>query len=113
MSGGRATPVREGVDDMEAVASTSARRMFQRHPPGEVEALCSAGATGPGVSAFEGAAFVLGQSAPDSGVPAELGCPYQAGLNDLTATADDFCVFYLEKGGAGVPDREEELRVFV
>src|SRR5450631_2468646 len=73
----------------------------------------SAGATGARIAAFEGTAFVFGKSAPDSGVLAGLDCPFQAGLNDLAATADGFCVFDLEKSRAGVPDREEHLRVLV
>ena len=68
---------------------------------------------GAGSSAFQGAPFVLGQSTPDSGVLAGLDSPFQAGLNHLAATADGFCFFYLEKRGAGVPDREEQLGVLV
>src|SRR5450759_343051 len=73
----------------------------------------SARATGPGIATFEGAPFVLGQSAPDSGVLAGLDSPFQAGLNDLTATAYGLGFFYLEKRGAGVPNREEQLGVLV
>src|SRR5450631_1205912 len=73
----------------------------------------SAGATGPGIATFEGASFVLGQSAPDSGVLAGLDGPFQAGLNDLTASADGFGFLYLEERRAGVPDGEEQLRVLV
>jgi hypothetical protein len=63
------------------------------------------------VAAFEGSPFVLGQSAPDAGVLAGLDSPFQAGFNDLAATADCFSLFYLEKRGAVVPDREEQLGV--
>src|SRR5450759_116092 len=73
----------------------------------------SAGATGPGIATFEGAAFVLRQPAPDSGILARLDGPFQAGLNDLTATAYGFGFFYLEKRGAVVPDREEQRGVRV
>ena len=44
----------------------------------------SSGATGAGIPASEGAPFVLGQSAPDSGVLAGLDGPLQAGVNNLT-----------------------------
>src|SRR5665811_46234 len=75
--------------------------------------LSSPGATGPGIAPLEGAPFVLGQSAPDSGVLAGLDSPLQAGLNDLASTAYGFGFFYLEKRGAGVPNREEQLGVLV
>src|SRR5665648_338653 len=73
----------------------------------------SPGATGPGIATFQGAPFVLGQSAPDSGILAGLDGPFQTGLNDLAATADGFRFFYLEKRGSGVPDREEQFGVLV
>src|SRR5674476_1137644 len=75
--------------------------------------LSSPGATGPGIAPLEGAPFVLGQSAPDSGVLAGLDSPLQAGLNDLASTTYGFGFFYLEKRGAGVPNREEQLGVLV
>jgi hypothetical protein len=68
---------------------------------------------GAGISAFEGMPFVLGQSAPDPGVMAGLHGPAQAGHHDLTATADDLCLFGLEKRGVAVPDREEQLGLLV
>src|SRR5664279_4019270 len=73
----------------------------------------SARSTGPGISAFEGASLVFGESTPDSRVLAGLDGPFQAGLNDLTATAYSLGFFYLEKRGAGVPDGEEQLGVLV
>src|ERR1035437_6519447 len=73
----------------------------------------SAGATGARIAPFEGAPLVLGQSAPDSGVLAGLDGPFQADFNHLTTTADGFSLFNLEKRGAGVPDREEQLGVLV
>ena len=42
-----------------------------------------ASATVSGVAACEGSPFVLGQSAPDSGVLTGLNSPFQAGLNHL------------------------------
>src|SRR5665647_565296 len=90
-------------------------RGFGRSSPKSLSrrGVSSPGATGPGIATFEGAPFVLGESTPDSGVLAGLDSPFQAGLNDLTATADGFGFFYLEKRGAGVPDRKEQLGVLV
>jgi hypothetical protein len=68
-----------------------------------------ASATVSGVAAFEGSPFVLGQSAPDSGVLTGLNSPFQAGLNHLASTADGLCLLCLEKRGAVVPDRKEQL----
>jgi hypothetical protein len=65
------------------------------------------------MSAFHGVPFVLGKSTPNSGVLAGLECPYQAGLHDLATTADGFSLFNLEKRGAGVTNREEQLRALV
>src|SRR5665647_3867627 len=68
---------------------------------------------GSGVSAFQSAAFVLGQSAPHARVIAGLHGPAQTGRHDLTATADDFGLFGLENRGIAIPDRKEQLRVLV
>jgi hypothetical protein len=68
---------------------------------------------GAGISAFQGVPFVLGQSAPDSCVLAGVDGPTQAGLHDLTATADNSCLFDLVKRWVGVSYREEQLRVLV
>ena len=73
----------------------------------------STGTTGTRIPAFQGAAFVRGESTPDPGVLAGVHGPSQAGNNDVTATADHFCLFDLEKRGVGVPDREEQLRTHV
>jgi hypothetical protein len=69
------------------------------------------GTSGTGIAALDGTSFVRGQSAPDPILLAGLNGPTQAGLNNLTATADSLGFFYLEKRGAGVPDREEQLGV--
>jgi hypothetical protein len=73
----------------------------------------SGGATGAGIATCEGAPFIVGQSAPDSGVLAGLDGPFQAGPRDLASTADGSCFFDLVKRGAGDPDREEQLGVLV
>src|SRR5665647_972367 len=66
---------------------------------------------GTGIAALDGTTFVRGLSAPDPILLAGLNGPTQAGLNNLTATADNLGFFYLEKRGAGVADREEQLGV--
>src|SRR5665811_533020 len=43
---------------------------------------------GAGLSVFEGAPLVVGQSAPDSRLLTALDGPFQTGGNDLAATAD-------------------------
>jgi hypothetical protein len=67
----------------------------------------------PRLSAFEGTPFILGESSPDPGLLAGLDGPSQAGVSDLTATADGFGFFYLAQRGAGVPDSEKQLGVLV
>jgi hypothetical protein len=71
----------------------------------------SAGAAGSGIPALESTPLVVGQCAPDPGVLAGLHGPAQTDVNYLTPTADDLCLFDLQKRGAGVPDGEEELGV--
>ena len=68
---------------------------------------------GRGVATFQGTPLVIGQCAPDSGVLAGLHGPIQTVVNDLAASADDLRLLDLEKGGAGVPDWEEQLGVLV
>ena len=68
---------------------------------------------GAGISAFQGVPFVLGQSAPDSGVLAGVDGPAQAGLRNLTVTADNFCLFDLVKRWVGVSYREEQFGVLL
>jgi hypothetical protein len=98
---------------MSALAATlrSAPR-----PPGLSESrlrnwLDLAGETGSGIASYESAPFVVGQTAPDSGVLALVDGPFQAGFTDLAATAYRLGLLDLEQGGAGAPDREEELGV--
>jgi len=73
----------------------------------------SAEATSPGVSAFEGAPFIPGESSPDPGLLSGLDGPSQADVNDLTATADNFGFLYLAQRGAGVSESEEQFWVLV
>src|SRR5450631_3161959 len=66
---------------------------------------------GTGIAALDGTSLVRRQSAPDPIVLAGLHGPAQAGLNNLTATADSLGFFYLEKRRAGVAEREEQIGV--
>jgi hypothetical protein len=75
--------------------------------------VASDGATCASVATLESASLVLRETAPDAGVLAGLQSPSQAGLYDLAATADHLGFFDLQKGRAGVPDGEEQLRVFL
>src|ERR1035437_8093729 len=88
-----------------------ARRPCPRTPAAWVFGVGSAGATGGGVAAFEGAALLLGQAAPDPGLLSGLKSPFQAGRGDLTATAYGLGFFCLDECGASVPVREEQLGV--
>jgi len=65
----------------------------------------------PGHLGVECAAFILGWSAPDSGVLAGLDSPFHAGVNHLASTAYGLCFLDLEKRGASVPNGEEQFRV--
>ena len=73
----------------------------------------SAEETDTGNSAFEGPSFVCGQSAPDPVILSGIHGPSQAGVSDLTAAADDFCLVDLVKRRVGVPNREKQLWVLV
>src|SRR5665647_2134269 len=77
------------------------------------EGCTSAGASGAGIAALEGTPFVLRQAAPHAKILPRLDGPFQAGLNDLAATAYGLRLFDLQESGAGVPDREEQLRIFI
>src|SRR5258708_25266156 len=63
--------------------------------------------------ALEGTPFVLAQSAPDARVLPALECPLQARLHNGTAPAYLFGLVDLEQRGTRVPNREEQLRIFV
>jgi hypothetical protein len=67
----------------------------------------SPGATRAGVSAFQGAAFVLAEPAKHAGLLTGPHSALPAGLNDLTLTADGLGVICPVQRGARVPDKEE------
>ena len=60
---------------------------------------------------FEGSAFALGLTAPDSGDLAGLQSPFQAGFRNLASTADCLGLFGLKKSRGGVAVGEEQLGV--
>ena len=71
----------------------------------------SAGAAA--VAALDGAALLLGETAPDTSVLAGFQGPLEAGRGNWAAVADQLGLSDLGESRAGVTDREEELRVFV
>jgi len=77
------------------------------------EACSSAGAAAAGSAALERAPFILRQTAPHAKILPRLNGPFQACLNDLATTADRLGLFDLKESRAGVPNREEQLGVFI
>src|SRR5262249_5547618 len=64
-------------------------------------------------AALECPALVLAEPAPHAGVLTAVECPLQASLGHFAPGADLLRLINLEQGRAGVPDREEQLRVDV
>ena len=103
---------------VELIAELLQRHPFHRflhccnraHLAKGVTELAGAGA---GIAAFEGTAFVLRQAAPHAKILPRLDGPHKAGLNHLTATANSLRLLDLQESGAGVPNREEQLRIFI
>src|SRR5690348_6654475 len=89
------------------------RRVCARDAPGGAVSASGAGASGPGGAALERAALVLGHAAPHAGVLAAAHGPVEALLQHVTTTADRLGLGDLHQRGAGVADREEQLRVLV
>src|ERR1700684_4450922 len=67
----------------------------------------------PGGPALERAPLVLAQPTPDARVLAALECPLQTWLHHGASLADLFGIVDLQQRGTRVPDREEQLRIFV
>src|SRR5580658_4474003 len=67
----------------------------------------------PGGPALERAPLVLAQPTPDARVLAALECPLQTWLHHGASLADSFGIVDLQQRGTRVPDREEQLRIFV
>src|SRR6266496_2800454 len=62
---------------------------------------------------LERASFLLAGAAPYAGVLAALERPSQAGRANRATPAHLLGLFYLQEGGARVPDRKEQLRIHV
>src|SRR5215813_2626803 len=73
----------------------------------------SGAGTDPGATPLERSSLVLAQTAPYPRVLTAVQGPLQARLGDLALRADLLRLIDLEQGRAGVPDREEQLRVDV
>ena len=67
----------------------------------------------PDATPLERPALILAESAPHPGVLTAVECPLQACLGHFAPGADLLRLIDLEQGRAGVPDREEQLRVDV
>jgi hypothetical protein len=57
--------------------------------------------------------FVFAKTAPNTMILTSFQRPLQACVSDFASPADLLGLFYLEKGRAGIPNREEQLRVLV
>src|SRR5829696_10080179 len=55
--------------------------------------------------------FVFAETAPNTMILTSFQRPLQACVPDLASPTDLLGLFYLEEGWAGIPDREEQLRV--
>jgi len=64
-------------------------------------------------AALEREPLLFGEPAPDARVLAAFQRPREAVVDDVAAPADGLGFLDLAYGGAGGPDREEKLRVFV
>jgi hypothetical protein len=73
----------------------------------------SASATSASVASLESATLVLGQATPHAGVLTRVERPAKARLDDRATTANGLGLLDLKDRGAGVPDREEQLRVLL
>ena len=67
----------------------------------------------PSVATFKSASLILAQPTPHSGILARFQSPAQTFVNDAAVTADSLRLFNLNQCGAGVADREEQLRILV
>lgn len=110
---GQSPPERQGLPRPSAQSGSSWSHTRAYYHRGVGSKGNSADATSPGISALQGATFVSRQSAPHPYVLAGVHGPCQAGLNDRTAAADDFCLFDLKQRGIGVPDGKEQFGTHV
>jgi hypothetical protein len=78
----------------------------------EAFGLCGADACSRGAP-LQRSPLVFAEAAPDTMILTSFQRPLQACVPDLAPPADLLGLFNLEKGWAGIPDREEQLRVLV
>ena len=74
--------------------------------------LCGADARSCGTP-LQRSPLIFAETAPDTMILTSFQRPLQACVPDLTSPADLLGLFYLEKGRAGIPNWEEQLRVLV
>jgi hypothetical protein len=78
----------------------------------EAFGLCGADARSRG-AALQRSPLVFAEAAPDTMILTSFQRPLQACVPDIASPANLLGLFNLEKGWAGIPDREEQLRVLV
>jgi hypothetical protein len=64
-------------------------------------------------AALQRSPLILAETAPDTMILTSFQRPLQACVPDIASPANLLGLFNLEKGWAGIPDREEQLRVLV
>jgi hypothetical protein len=74
--------------------------------------LCGAD-PGSGGAPLQRSPLIFAEAAPDTMILTSFQRPLQACVPDLASPADLLGLFYLEEGWAGIPDREEQLRVLI
>ncbi len=122
--GGRLIPIGCGADrdQRPQVPRTTATQCGHGSPVESALALMRHQADGWGstgdapaalTAAAQGASLVFAHAAPHTGVLAGVQRPFKALRGDGASSADGFRSFGLFDGGAGRPDRKEELWVFV
>jgi hypothetical protein len=74
--------------------------------------LCGADARSRG-AALQRSPLIFAETAPDTMILTSFQRPLQACVSDLASPADLLGLFYLEEGWAGIPDREEQLRILI
>jgi hypothetical protein len=64
-------------------------------------------------AALQRSPLIFAETAPDTMILTSFQRPLQACVSYLASPADLLGLFYLEKGRAGISDREEQLRVLI
>lgn len=91
------------------------RSTLHESPLPLIDVGCSGVASGSqaSVATLECSPLILAQAAPNSGILTRLQSPAQAFIDHAASTANRLRLFDLNQGGAGIADREEQLRVLV